>query len=130
MMNDNAGIARQYQSSINEFQQFVDVLDDSHPCVVNFCFQEIMQFMHDHKSAGDSTYQLIKTETVKQRKALESVLDIMQWHDKYLPSIKVVETGIAKLNAIADLFPVEVLTRKDLAATDRIYSLPDADILS
>ena len=126
-MNDNAGIARQYQSHTNDFQQFVNVLDDSHPCVVNFCFQEIMLFMREYSSAEASTYQVIKTETVKQKKALESVLDVMQWHDKYLPSIKVLETGITKLIAIADLFPVEVLTRKDLSAEERIYSLADEE---
>lgn len=126
-MNDNAGIALQYQSYINDFQQFVNVLDDSHPCVVNFCFQEIMQFMRDHSSAEDSTYQVIKTETVKQKKALESVLDVMQWHEKYRPSIKVLETGIMQLTLIADLFPVDVLTRKDLSAEERIYSLADEE---
>lgn len=122
-MNENAGIGLQYQSYVNDFQQFLQThLDHSHPSVVNFCFEHIMEFMLDQKPSGDQ--RLLKTETLKQKKALESILDLMQWNEKHQPSITLLEAAIPKVAAIADIFHVEALTRKDFPE-ETIYTLPD-----
>lgn len=123
-MQENEGIAIEYQAQTNDFQQFLQThLDQSHPCVVNFCFEHIVDFMLVQKPGGD--LRQIKTETLKQKKALESILDLMQWNEKHQPSITLLQAAIPMVSAIADIFPVEAFTRKDFPTEVPIYSLPD-----
>lgn len=116
-------LAPSYTVLKSEFEAFVkENLKENFPGVIKYCVHEIVRVLRSGNIENEENRREVKTEILKQKKALLSIVDLMNGKDSLRPAYKFVDNAIPRLSEIANSINAEIYTTQDYSEKP-IFSL-------